>query len=473
MHTNNPNLLIIVLDSVRLKNTSLCGDKETTPFLKQFADNSSFYPNAWAAATNSVESHVSMFTGKTAPEHGHTTGTQPLDEDTLWDDLRDSGYKTGIFTNNPYLTEMPIGIYNSFDTVKKATTRNYPFVGAADPNLSGGAGLQKYVSFLGSTISSKKPLRSMINGISAKIAGYDGVSYSLRPVSGSIFTDWFTEWARSNENRPWAACVNYMDAHTPFYPKDEYLSVDEEIVSELSESAISQEILRNETNIQTELVEQMYDDSILQADHNVERLIEFLRTSGQMEDTLVVVTADHGEALGETNEFGFTSSGHGFTGGLCESVLRVPLIVSYPDGRSETIEQPVSLLNVYDVAESLPHETKTVEEIDDAHSPTATVFGQGKSLSGLKNTNLDSHKRDGFAVYKRKDSRILKYTRYGNEFHVHDVTDPEKTISISCDDEYVRGIIRNADSSTTQTDGEASNKVDEKTKNRLEELGYL
>ena len=62
-----------------------------------------------------------------------------------------------------------------------------------------------------------------------------------------------------------------------------------------------------------------YDDGILSADHVIQKLVELLRQKGYLRKALVVVTADHGEALGEHGIFAHANSVH-------EEVLKVPVV---------------------------------------------------------------------------------------------------------------------------------------------------
>jgi hypothetical protein len=68
----------------------------------------------------------------------------------------------------------------------------------------------------------------------------------------------------------------------------------------------------------------IYDDSLREADRQIEKLVEHLKKSGLFDDTLIVITADHGEHLFEAPDR-TTHGGHWY-----ESVARIPLIISYP-----------------------------------------------------------------------------------------------------------------------------------------------
>lgn len=92
-----PNVLLVVLDSVRAENTSLLGyTRETTPELKKFAEIVTVYSEARTSGKWSVPAHVSLFTGLAPDEHGLYGPTKSLKPGvTVFNDLQETGYRTG------------------------------------------------------------------------------------------------------------------------------------------------------------------------------------------------------------------------------------------------------------------------------------------------------------------------------------------------------------------------------------------
>lgn len=116
----HPNFLLIVLDSVRARNMSMHGyERETIPFLESFVDEATTYTQARAPGVASVPSHASLFTGLHVAEHGMRDVDRRLTAGTtIWDELADDGYETGVCSYNSYLTQAPIGFADAFQTVK-------------------------------------------------------------------------------------------------------------------------------------------------------------------------------------------------------------------------------------------------------------------------------------------------------------------------------------------------------------------
>ncbi len=109
-------------------------------------------------------------------------------------------------------------------------------------------------------------------------------------------TDLATAWLRENKDNPFFMWIHYFDPHKPYEPPEDYKS-------------------RYSGN--------PYDGEIAYMDENMGRLFGILKELGLKSDTLVVITADHGESLGEHGE-----DSHGFF--TYNSTLYVPLIFSYP-----------------------------------------------------------------------------------------------------------------------------------------------
>ncbi len=83
-----------------------------------------------------------------------------------------------------------------------------------------------------------------------------------------------------------------------------------------------------------------YDDEVAASDREIQRLYERLAKLGLLDRTLLIVTSDHGEALGEHGQWGHGMSVH-------EEEVRVPLIVHWPGiVRPERVAEPVSLIDL-------------------------------------------------------------------------------------------------------------------------------
>jgi arylsulfatase A-like enzyme len=84
----------------------------------------------------------------------------------------------------------------------------------------------------------------------------------------------------------------------------------------------------------------LYLNNFAYADSVVQRFLALLKENGLYEDSLIIITADHGEAFGEHGRPGHNST-------VYEEMIRVPLLVRLPDGRSGEVDTPVGLIDVF------------------------------------------------------------------------------------------------------------------------------
>lgn len=94
-----PNVLLVILDSVRAKNMGLYGHtRENTPFLREYAERSTVYTHARSPGIHSL---ASLWTGLHVEQHQVVEHEDQLNPGTtIWEELADDGYRTGIFTTN-------------------------------------------------------------------------------------------------------------------------------------------------------------------------------------------------------------------------------------------------------------------------------------------------------------------------------------------------------------------------------------
>jgi arylsulfatase A-like enzyme len=111
----------------------------------------------------------------------------------------------------------------------------------------------------------------------------------------------FLDWQAGLSGRPFFAFLNFFDAHDPYRPRGEFL---------------------HRFTGGSEIVDR-YDSAIAWMDHVVGRTLQSLQERGLLDNTIVVVTADHGEGLGEHGRMGHGNS-------LYSELLHVPLLIRYP-----------------------------------------------------------------------------------------------------------------------------------------------
>ncbi len=308
--TGPPSVVLVTLDTTRVDHLSSYGyDRPTSPNLDALAERSVRFRHAWSTSSWTLPAHASLFTGLHPSRHGahyDPRGDARLGEivrfpiaayvragmlgdgiPTLAEWLAGHGYRTGAFVAGPWLNRT-FGLLQGFET--------------RDDAVEGFGG---------------RPADEISDRAIAWLAGIP-------------------------EGEPYFLFANYFDPHAPYDPREAYPEMpragepfkpdyDALMRGEKSLDADERAVLRDR-----------YDAEIRWMDGHFGRLVDAVLARGDGEHTLVIVTADHGEALGEEDRFG-----HGFW--LTEELVRVPFVVRLPGDRDGGTwnDAPVSVVDVW------------------------------------------------------------------------------------------------------------------------------
>ena len=293
------NVLLIVWDTVRTGNLSLHGyGRRTSPNLERLANRGVRFDNAFATAPWTLPSHSSLFTGRWP--HELTAGwISPLDgtHGTLAEYLTAHGYDTAGFVANLDYCGRETGLSRGF-----AHYEDYPIV-LSDV-------FTRYIG-LGSRLDLLTPA-SVINRLVKK---YFGDSYDVIPRSNEhaknaravnrSFLDWLS-WQR-RRSRPFFAFLNYNDAHSPYEVPDRSIpAFGLRPVSYVDRATLKSWDTLDKTKVSqahVQMANDVYDDSIFYLDRQLKILLDELERRGVLGETLVIVTSDHGEHLGDHGLF--------------------------------------------------------------------------------------------------------------------------------------------------------------------------
>lgn len=491
MMNRTPNVLLVVLDSVRAENTSLHGyDRNTTPFLNTFAKNATVYTQARAPGMTSLPSHTSIFTGLEVEEHSvHDLLTHQLDPThTIWHTLgSEYEYTTGVFSDNVNLTgDESLG--SAFDHVVGRRGRLFPE--APDPDvffnspdfLQQDSKRSKHADYLFHCLRNNHAIRGLANG-AAKQLSRSVASATLEQRldhSADRFLNPFYSWIGSVEG-PWAACINLMDTHLPFYPKTEHNRWGDTDLKrkQANLNPTSWKVYGGQISLEEwAALEDLYDGTIRQADHYLESLIRELKRRGEFDDTLLVITSDHGEGFGEYSRVrpDFPIVGH--IVGLHESILHVPLIVSFP-GQSDGTE--VSDLATLRRFPDMVKSAITGECNDDEFVPDGPVIASASTVDlKMKNTqrageycdNIEPYRGPIRTVYRTENGVIRKYLTWRDDSVTVEIKNAQSATVI--EDGTPHTVVENVFEKLSDA-GVASQQyeVGEKTLDHLESLGYV
>ncbi|MHC5211449.1 MAG: sulfatase [Planctomycetota bacterium] len=289
-------IVLITLDTTRADHLSLYGyDRPTDASLVALAARSRVFDAAVAPATWTLPSHATMFTGLDPAEHGAWLQAHPEDPDA---------------SHSPPLSEeVPL-------VSGRLAAAGYHLVG-----VSGG------------------PFTGARYGFARDFDVWHGIEGAQALTSADINAHLAEALAARPTDEPLFLFVNYFDAHSPYDPPAGRDYPFPQGVGDLPAApALSQdEAQRTPERIQ--LAIDQYDRELFAQDEALGELLGWLEEGGLLQDALVIVTADHGEAFGEQELVGHS-------GMPIEPLAHVPLVVHRSEGPVDRIATPVSLANI-------------------------------------------------------------------------------------------------------------------------------
>jgi arylsulfatase A-like enzyme len=339
-----PNVLLVVLDTVRADNLSLQGyERPTTPRLSEWAARGVRFDQARATSPYTLGTHASLFTGHWMSETSARVNA-PLDAElpTLAEHFRDRGYATGGFVGNIFYGSAHYGLDRGF----------LHYLDIPD-------NLTRKVSFREFCRSSRLG-ESLLIWFELKWRIFQPME-KLR-LHGDELNREALDWVDQARglNRPFFMFMNYFDAHSPYSLPGEAPQPYSRLTAdrlearmkrlEQSEAALdahpsdarAAEVTRLQAEVNTHL-RNAYDDGISWIDRKLDELLKGLEGRGLLDETLIVITADHGEMLGEHEVIGHGKS-------LDRQVVHVPLLVIDPRStRSQAgrvVTAPVSVRDI-------------------------------------------------------------------------------------------------------------------------------
>ncbi len=336
-----PNVMMIVLDTARADRFSAYGyERLTTPEIDQIASEGMLFEQAISSGVYTLPGHASIFTGAPSSVHGANTPILHLDSSmtTLAEILSRNGYMTGGFSNNQW-----VGGYSGLPQGFLLYEEHWRFTGF-------------------------KPLHLILNiwrqmkayGRRDVVAG--GAAYTLPRV-----LDWI-ETIRATGGpddipRPFFVFINLMETHFPVLYRpdftDLFMGPEDTVRDLLRTNQDFFRVVRDPSYMSPEDYRRygiLYDGELRFADHHIGKFVRELKHRGLLDETLLIITSDHGEAIGDHGIFGHRQS-------VYDELTRVPLVLRHPRiqtpgrrvaGRVQTYDIFRTVLDFVGVEEPLP-----------------------------------------------------------------------------------------------------------------------
>jgi arylsulfatase A-like enzyme len=347
MSSQRPDVLFIVLDTQRVDRLSCYGyPLLTTPNIDAFAAQATRYDMAIAPAQWTVPSHASMFTGLYPSEHTMTQSysVMPNECQTLAERLQAGGYFTAGYCNNPLVGVINNGLRRGFQSFL-----NYSGLLTSRPNQAGDSPgvVGRYRQWF------KRQVSGVMTQIQDAFARSDWLlALSFTPLMVPLWQTALSfkgNTAKSLEDtarllcdrtgtqpdQPIFAFVNLMGTHMPYHPPRSYI---EKYAPHVLRDRDARNFLqRFNSDVygwlapltgaldddQKKTLDGMYDAEVAHQDARLGHFFQTLEASGRLDNTLVIICADHGEHLGEKQLMGHSLS-------IYNELVRVPLIIRQP-----------------------------------------------------------------------------------------------------------------------------------------------
>lgn len=302
MSTNH--VFLLTVDALRMDHLSYAGyERETSPLLDEFAAESVCFTDAHSASSHTREAIPALLTGR-HPDNA-VDEQYVLSSPTVAARLRDIAYETGGFHSNPYVSRA-YGFGDGFDTF--------------DDDLYYGQ-----------------------NRFAALLQRVLDVLRDRHYASADTINERSLSWL-DGRSGPLFLWNHYMDPHGPYDPPGEYRGL---FGSSATSGYNAQKLYRRAavkdpdsiTSEERRLMVDRYDEEIRYTDTALGEFFDELRRRGLWEDSIVIVSSDHGDAFGEHGWYGHPRRPE-------SELTHVPLIVRAPGLDAADVDVPTSTLDI-------------------------------------------------------------------------------------------------------------------------------
>lgn len=452
---DQPNIVMVSWDSVRADHIPFHGyERNTCPYVKEIAEDGLVFENAQVPAVGTAASFTGAFTGN------HATATMLNPSPAYWaqslerkrllpEVLQDEGYYTGGFH------------FNALMSSNFGWNRGWDVYGDHMWDEKGGNS---------PTDDEEYDFRSKLYDFLQERNLANFAMHAKKSVTGEKPVKWEKMWGEiesfvEDASEPWFLWVLLIDTHHPYYAPEEY--------HEWPQPGIRATyglnyVMRRHRNVVGECRQSIinaYDNTMRYADEFVRRLDKKLESEGY-EDSPFIIHSDHGDEFGEHASYGHRPL-------MYDTVTRVPLVMKNVE-ETGVREGPHSLLD-------LGNGILEIAGIDERLGEGESVLSHDRDVVTVQNLLGEEYGRTAAAV--GPEWKVLFHPEgdwgHGREFtggsweaYKHTEDPMEKDNRWGEHPERLEDELRTqlqSDSDEVEADGE----MDQETKDRLRELGYI
>jgi len=375
-----PNILWISADDLAAYPLGCYGNKlAKTPNIDAFAKSGVRFDRAYCNSPVCTASRQSFLTGRYPRSVGVTQlkSVLPAGTPTLATMLKAAGYDTAAVGKMHFNSALKHGFDVLYD---QPQARQQVRARGAKPLPDGVAVQPQWKPF-------RDPARVWLNGANRPFAAMDA------DMPCTMFADKATEYLGAKHEKPFFLMVSFYEPHSPFnYPVDFDVKFDPKAfpvpkVGKEDDWHIPA-IFRDLTDAEKRGINAAYFTSMAYVDRNIGRVLDALKKAGLAENTVVILTGDHGYMLGH----------HGrFEKHCCyEPAIRSPLIVRAP-GVTKAGTSTSALTEFIDIAPTLL----------DRAGVSVPESVQGKSLAKVLTGEAKTHRERVFVEYSENEEACV------------------------------------------------------------------
>lgn len=307
---NFKRIFLITVDCLRADHVNCIGGGGLTPRIDKLAKNSAIFLKTFSNGPGTNQSFPSILSSTYFLMHG---GMQFLQYyTTLAEVLVQNGYKTVAFHSNPFLSAK-LGWNKGFQEFYDFMDR----IKSPSAEVTRTSILVKAIKIIDKVFGRNQRFLSFLRGVYYKISRLETPYIEGRELNQHVM-----EWINKHYNERFFIWVHYMDPHRPYMPpypylykfntREEAFSFDVKIDIKIRNKTLEEEELR--------ILRELYKGEVRYVDACIGELIDFLNERNLLEDALLIITSDHGEAFMEHSELT-----HSFKI-VYNEVIHVPLI---------------------------------------------------------------------------------------------------------------------------------------------------
>jgi arylsulfatase A-like enzyme len=348
---DQPNIILVTFDAMSARNMSLYGyQRPTTPFISKWANTATVFTKTEAESNFTAPTTSSLMTGKRVWTHlrfSRMRGSPPIKMDTesLPVVLKKNGYYNMAFMVNTIASVDNLGVTGSFDIAP------FPTKFMIAQNI-----VRTIHKVIAPIFSTKFQIHNWFfqeGFITEKLVrilekDFDATAYPPEKAFNRLIA------AIDHGEKPFFAWIHLNPPHGPYLPPEPYKGMFDQsgkmrtLKSQLNErnDLVAYLSMHKQFPAEIDVLRARYDEFIRYCDNQFEGFIEQLRREGKLQNTIIILSTDHGEIFNHNNIL------HGDT--LYEPETHIPLIIKEPDqskGRIvdnlvEQIDIPATILGL-------------------------------------------------------------------------------------------------------------------------------